>query len=101
MIVGITFFVWFRSAFPEVRCELAKHLDGPDAVADRFACHVKATPKIAQDWYESKHGVVLVKCFVCGGQPDGKGSVPYAVNPDVNATCRKCHDPGLREMEHK
>lgn len=101
VIVGITFFIWFKNAFPEVRCEFAKHLDSPDAAADCFACHVKATPKIAQDWYESKHGVVLVKCFVCHGQPDGKGSVPYALNPDVNATCRKCHDTSIREMEHK
>ena len=72
-----------------------------DLEADCFACHVKATPKVAQDWYESKHGVVLVKCFVCHGQPDGKGSVPYAVNPDVDTTCRKCHDTSILEMERK
>ena len=101
VVFSISFFVYFKTAFPEVRCEFAKHLDSPENVADCFACHVKATPKVAQDWYESKHGVVLVKCFVCHGQPDGKGSVPYAVNPDVDTTCRKCHDTSILEMERK
>jgi hypothetical protein len=111
MIYGlIIFFVlaascygYYQSAFPEVRCEygLKDHLESPDSASDCYTCHVKSTPKIAQDWYESKHGVMLVKCFVCHGQPDGKGSIPYAVNPDVNTTCRKCHDPSIKKMEEK
>ena len=98
---GIFFFIYFSMAFPEVRCEAAKHLESPDTASDCFECHIKATPKITQDWYESKHGVTLVKCFVCHGQPDGKGSVPYAVDPDVDTTCRKCHDPTIQKMEAK
>ncbi len=101
LIFTITFFAYFKTAFPEVRCEAAKHLDSPENVADCFNCHLKATPKVAQDWYESKHGLVLVKCFVCHGQPDGKGSIVYAVNPDVNSTCRKCHDYSITNMEKK
>ena len=98
---AISFFIYFNLAFPELRCEAAKHLESPDTASDCFECHIKATPKITQDWQESKHGVMLVKCFVCHGQPDGKGSVPYAVNPDVNATCRKCHDPSMKKMIEK
>lgn len=101
LVFGLTFFVYFKTAFPEVRCEFAKHLDSPQNVSDCYECHIKATPKLAQDWHESKHGVMLVKCFVCHGQPDGKGSVPYTANPDVETTCTKCHDPSIREMEHK
>ncbi len=101
IILVLIVFFYFQQAFPKVRCEAVKHLDSPDSAADCYACHVKATPKIAQDWYESKHGVMLVKCFVCHGQPDGKGSVPYAVNPDVNTTCRKCHDPSVKRMVAK
>jgi len=101
IVFSLTFFIYFRTAFPEVRCDAAKHLDSPDSAADCFTCHLKATPKVAQDWYESKHGVVLVKCFVCHGQPDGKGSLPYAVSPDVDMTCRKCHDTSIRNMEAK
>ena len=101
IIVAISLPIYFQLAFPESRCEFVDHLKSPDAQADCFTCHLKATPKVAQDWYESKHGVILVKCFVCHGQPDGKGSVPYAVNPDVNTTCRKCHDPSMKMMEQK
>ena len=98
-ILGVIFFVYIKLAFPETRCEFAAHLESPDDAADCFACHIKATPKITQDWYESKHGLMLVKCFVYHEQPDGKGSVPYAVDPDVGATCRKCHDPSINRME--
>ncbi len=101
VLVGVSLFLYIQLAFPVVRCQGVEHLKAPDATADCFACHIKATPKIAQDWYESKHGVILVKCFVCHGQPDGKGSVAWAVNPDVNTTCRKCHDPSIKMMERK
>jgi len=77
------------------------HLKAPDDAADCYECHKKATPKIAQNWYESKHGVALLKCFVCHGQPDGKGSVPWAVVPDPKAVCQKCHDPAMKRMVEK
>lgn len=100
-IIGLLVFAYVSFAFPKVRCEAVKHLESPEAVSDCYTCHAKATPKTAQDWLESKHGVMLVKCFVCHGQPDGQGSLPWAVNPDVNTTCRKCHDPSIRKMEEK
>jgi len=78
-----------------------KHLVAPDSAADCYECHKKATPKIAEDWYQSKHGVQLMKCFVCHGQPDGKGSVPWAVVPSPKAVCQKCHDPAMQRMRKK
>jgi hypothetical protein len=93
--------VYIQKAFPTVRCEGAAHLKSPDTASDCYACHAKATPKLAQDWYESKHGVMLVKCFVCHGQPDLEGSIAFAVKPDVNQTCRKCHAASIATMEAK
>ncbi len=93
--------VYLRVAFPKVRCEGAKHLDSPEALADCYECHLKATPKVAQDWYESKHGIQLVKCFMCHGQPDGKGALPFAVKPDPMVTCQRCHDPSIQRMKAK
>ncbi len=78
-----------------------KHLKAPDSAADCYECHKLHTPRIAQNWYESKHGFGLMKCFVCHGQPDGKGSVPFAVVPDVKTVCRKCHEPAMKRMEKK
>lgn len=85
----------------QVSAQSVKHLKAPDDAADCYTCHQKVTPRVAQNWYESKHGVALMKCFVCHGQPDGKGSVPFAVVPDVDAVCRKCHEPAMKRMEQK
>ncbi|MBG0789010.1 MAG: hypothetical protein H0S80_00770 [Desulfovibrionaceae bacterium] len=101
IIVAVGGYAYVMAAFPENRCE-AKHLtDETKMAGDCYACHVKATPKIAQDWYEGKHGVLLVKCFVCHGQPDGKGAIEFAANPDPDTVCRKCHDPAVNRMQEK
>ncbi len=78
-----------------------KHLDIPDSAGDCYECHKKVTPRLAQDWLESKHGVGLMKCFVCHGNPDNKGSVPFQVNPDPQVVCRKCHEPAMKKMEQQ
>lgn len=78
-----------------------QHLNAPDDVADCYECHKLVTPRVAQNWYEGKHGVALMKCFVCHGQPDGKGSVPFAVVPDPQSVCRKCHEPAMKRMAKK
>ena len=96
----LIFFSFLHFAFPKVRCT-AKHLDSPEALADCYECHLKATPKVAQDWYESKHGVQLVKCFMCHGQPDGKGSLPFAAKPARRHHLHRCHDTSIQEMEAK
>ena len=102
VIVGsLATYAYIQAAFPEVRCE-AKHLTDPSQMAgDCYGCHITATAKIAQDWYESKHGVLLVKCFVCHGSPDGKGAVPFAADPDPQIVCGSCHAPAIKRMEEK
>jgi len=87
--------------FSQAGAAALKHLIPTEDAYDCYACHKVTTPKIAQDWFESKHGVMLVKCFVCHGQPDGKGSVPWTVNPDPKAVCQKCHDPAMKRMVAK
>jgi hypothetical protein len=96
----LIFFSFINFAFPKVRCT-AKHLDSPEAMADCYECHLKITPKVAQDWYESKHGIQLVKCFMCHGQPDGKGALPFAAKPAADITCVRCHDPSIHQMQAK
>jgi hypothetical protein len=101
LVVVISTYAYVHVAFPETRCE-AEHLEDKTKMAgDCYACHVKTTPQVAQDWYEGKHGVLLVKCFVCHGQPDGDGAVEFAVDPDPDKVCRKCHDPAVNRMEAK
>lgn len=101
LIVGGAVYFYAPRALSSTKCEAAKHLDSPEEAGDCYSCHIKATPKIAQDWYESKHGVLLVKCFVCHGQPDGKGSIVFSANPDPDYVCRRCHDPAIKVMQEK
>ena len=102
LLAGVACFFWYvNSAFPATRCEAAKHLDAPEKYADCVECHTKVTPKVTQDWKESKHGVMLVKCVVCHGQPDGKGSIPFAAQPDAMNICVRCHDPSIQRMVAK
>lgn len=96
------YFAYVAWAFPPVRCEAAKHLDVPAnmeiQVGDCYGCHMKSTPKAAQDWYESKHGVTLVRCQTCHGQPDGKGALPFARIPGKEV-CARCHSLAIDVME--
>ncbi|MCD7984102.1 MAG: hypothetical protein LUG19_07605 [Desulfovibrio sp.] len=94
------YFLYMAWAFPAVRCEAAKHLDAPQMAGDCYACHVKATPRVAQEWYESKHGVTLVRCQTCHGMPDGKGSLPFTRTPGVEV-CARCHSLSISRMEAK
>lgn len=96
--VGMGLFFWYLAyAFPAVRAQ-GTHLAVPDQFSDCISCHGKVTAQVAQDWSGSKHGVTLVKCVVCHGEPDGKGSVPFAAKPDPVLICARCHDPALQRM---
>jgi cytochrome c553 len=97
------FFAYISVAFPTARCEAAKvkHLNAPEELADCASCHAKTTPREAQDWKESKHGVLLVKCFVCHGQPDGQGAIPFNAKPGYKKICAACHEPAINRMAAK
>lgn len=94
------YFLYMAWAFPAVRCEAARHLDAPQMEGDCYACHAKATPRVAQEWYESKHGITLVRCQTCHGMPDGKGSLPFTRAPGVEV-CATCHSLSIKRMEAK
>lgn len=95
-----SFFLYLAYAFPAVRAQ-GTHPAVPGEYADCVTCHAKVTAQVTQDWLESKHGVTLVKCVVCHGEPDGKGSIPFAANPDPLLICSRCHDPALQLMVMK
>ena len=92
-----SFFLYLACAFPAVRAE-GTHLAVPGEFADCVTCHAKVTAQVTQDWRDSKHGVTLVKCVVCHGEPDGKGSIPFTAKPDPILICSRCHDPALQRM---
>ncbi|MDR2892395.1 MAG: hypothetical protein LBV80_04845 [Deltaproteobacteria bacterium] len=100
-VVGIgLFFLYLNFAFP-VKHATGTHLAVPDQYTDCVTCHTKVSAQVTQDWREAKHGVTLVKCVVCHGEPDGKGSIPFMATPDPKLICSRCHDPAVVRMEAK
>lgn len=93
----VSFFMYLAYAFPEVRPQ-GTHLAVPGEYADCVTCHAKVTAQVTQDWNNSKHGITLVKCVVCHGEPDGQGSIPFTAKPDPILICSRCHDPALQRM---
>jgi hypothetical protein len=60
---------------------------GTDAAPDAcVTCHAEQTPEIVREWESGKHGLVLVKCFVCHGST-GRD---FAEHPKA-ARCEGCH----------
>ncbi len=94
------YFCYMAWAFPESKCEAAKHLSAKQMEGDCYTCHIKATPRVAQEWYESKHGITLVRCQTCHGMPDGKGAIVFTRSPGVES-CARCHSLAIEKMEAK
>lgn len=96
----IAYFAYMAWAFPETKCEAAKHLAAGQMEGDCYGCHAKATPAVAQQWYESKHGITLVRCQTCHGMPDGQGAFQFTRTPGPD-TCARCHSLAIQRMEAK
>lgn len=99
LLVGL-YFLYMNWAFPNECYKNAKHLMAGEMEGDCYTCHMKATARIAQEWFESKHGVVLVRCQTCHGLPDGSGAIPFTRQPGVDI-CAKCHSLAIQQMEAK
>ena len=97
--MGIYFF-YLDYEFPKAHAT-GTHPVVPDQYTGCVTCHAKVTAQVTQDWQESKHGVTLVKCVVCHGDPDGKGSITFTAKPDTMDICARCHDPSIKRMVEK
>lgn len=47
-------------------------------------CHKEATPEVYEEWFKSRHGLAMVKCFQCHGTFETFHEV-------TRETCRTCH----------
>lgn len=48
-------------------------------------CHREETPELEKEWYESVHGIAMVKCYQCHGTFES-----FKVTPD-REDCATCH----------
>ena len=60
-------------------------LSAQEMLIDCAECHKEATPKIEKEWYDSKHGLGMVKCYQCHG-----GFKNFVVTPSRDS-CGACH----------
>ena len=54
-------------------------------------CHQEATPELYQEWFDSLHGVAMVKCYQCHGTFE-----TFRITPTAQV-CAACHE----NMMHK
>ncbi|MCF8057333.1 MAG: multiheme C-type cytochrome [Desulfocapsa sp.] len=50
-----------------------------------FECHEEATPEVYKEWYDSLHGIGMVKCYQCHGTYENMQTEPPA------SACMACH----------
>ncbi len=64
----------------------AQHPEVGTDAGDCASCHESVSPQVVADWSKGRHGMALVKCFVCHGStgPDFRAR-PEAIG------CRGCH----------
>ena len=60
-------------------------LSAQEMLIDCADCHKEKTPDIQKEWYDSKHGLDMVKCYQCHG-----GFKNFTVTPSRD-TCAACH----------
>ncbi|ADW17541.1 hypothetical protein Despr_1378 [Desulfobulbus propionicus DSM 2032] len=54
-------------------------------------CHAETTPELHKEWFDSRHGVAMVKCYQCHGTFE-----TFRVTPQPQ-DCAACHE----NMMHK
>jgi hypothetical protein len=98
---------------PALAAERHPPLDAAGAREACESCHASATPEVVKRWEAGRHGLALVKCFVChgstgkdfkarGGSARCEGCHPAeaasvvpakAARKAPAAGCFSCHDP--------
>lgn len=60
-------------------------LSEQEMLIDCAVCHKEATPQVEQEWFDSVHGIAMVKCYQCHGTFEN-----FQVTPSKE-TCGTCH----------
>jgi len=77
-------------------------LAGESPIDPCISCHDTETPGVVQQWQESKHSKVGVKCYVCHaakeGDPSGYEHMDYMITAVPSPRyCEGCHDKEVQE----
>ena len=54
-------------------------------------CHEEVTPELRKEWFDSRHGIAMVKCYQCHGTFE-----TFRVTPK-RQDCAVCHENMLKK----
>ena len=54
-------------------------------------CHLETTPELHKEWFDSRHGVAMVKCYQCHGTFE-----TFRVTPK-RQDCAVCHENMMKK----
>lgn len=66
-------------------------LSEQEMLIDCAVCHREATPAVEKEWFDSVHGLAMVKCYQCHGTFED-----FSVTPGKQ-TCAACHADMVRK----
>lgn len=72
---------WAGAAAKEAHPEL----DEQEMLISCADCHKEVSPDLEKEWYDSVHGIAMVKCYQCHGTFE-----TFQVSPD-KTNCAVCH----------
>lgn len=80
-------FVWATDVKPESHPELSAQ----EQYIACSECHKEATPDVYQQWFDSRHGLDMVKCYQCHGTFETFRKTP------TREVCATCHEKMMKK----
>ncbi len=87
MVVFLSISAWADTKEKAVHPELSEQ----EKLVACATCHREATPEVEKEWYNSVHGIAMVKCYQCHGTFED-----FALTP-MRETCGSCHADMLKK----
>jgi len=83
LVAAVFAFTWSVT----VHAEKSSHpeLTEQEMLVDCAECHKETTPDIEKEWFDSVHGLSMVKCYQCHGTFE-----TFTVTPTID-NCATCH----------
>lgn len=83
-----------------------------EKLIDCAECHLQATPEVHKQWFDSSHGIGMVKCYQCHGTYENFKKTPAISDCAVchvnmvekcpkDKKCWECHTPHLFKRTDK
>jgi len=70
-------------------------LSAQEMLIDCAECHKTVTPDVEKEWFNSLHGIAMVKCYQCHGTFE-----TFAVTPS-RETCAVCHRDMMKKCSQE